>query len=250
MHFFIIGINHKTAPIALREKIAFANETLDKALKDIIKKTQIQQIVILSTCNRTELHCYCEKQHKEKTIDQTKKWITNHLNLKENITNYFYTHENEQAIEHLMSVACGLDSMIIGEPQILGQLKKAHQTAEKNKTTSTELNRLYQNVYTVAKQIRTQTDIGANAVTIAYAAVNLTKHIYSDITTKHTLLIGAGETIELSARHLIEQGITNFTIANRTKERAQQLKQILQQIKKGLTTNILGLFWLFFLGFH
>ncbi|MFT6406915.1 MAG: glutamyl-tRNA reductase [Arenicella sp.] len=220
MHVLSIGLNHTTAPLEVRERAAVAAEHLDDALLDISKHTGIEEATILSTCNRTEVYC----QVPESNIDVVSDWLCDfHQLRKDEVAPFLYTFPGQAAVKHAFRVAAGLDSMVIGEPQILGQMKTAFAKAHKNGNTGKILNRLFQHTFSVAKEIRTSTNIGSHAVSVAYAAVSLSKQIFSDISKQTVLLIGAGETIELTCRHLYAQGVRDIIVANRTVERAESL---------------------------
>ncbi|MFQ3243573.1 MAG: glutamyl-tRNA reductase [Arenicella sp.] len=220
MHVLSIGLNHTTAPVEVRERAAVAAEHLDDALLDISKRTGIEEAAILSTCNRTEVYC----QVPESNIHVVSDWLCDfHQLRKDEVAPFLYTFPDQAAVKHAFRVAAGLDSMVIGEPQILGQMKTAFAKAHKNGNTGKVLNRLFQHTFSVAKEIRTSTNIGSHAVSVAYAAVSLSKQIFSDISKQTVLLIGAGETIELTCRHLYAQGVRNIIVANRTVERAESL---------------------------
>ncbi|MEM7360804.1 MAG: glutamyl-tRNA reductase [Pseudomonadota bacterium] len=220
MHVLSIGLNHTTAPVAVRERAAVAADHLDDALADIAKRPEIEEATILSTCNRTEVYC----QVPDVNIEVVSDWLCDFHELsKEQVTPYLYRFPDQQAVKHAFRVAAGLDSMVIGEPQILGQMKTAFAKAHKNGNTGKVLNRLFQHTFSVAKEIRSSTSIGSHAVSVAYAAVALAKQIFSDISRQTVLLIGAGETIELACRHLHSQGVRNIIVANRTVSRAEGL---------------------------
>jgi glutamyl-tRNA reductase len=220
MHVISIGLNHTTAPVAVRERAAVGAEHLEEALSDIAKQSHISEATILSTCNRTEVYC----QIPDKNIHVISDWLCNFHELKkEDVAPYLYSFPDQQAVKHAFRVASGLDSMVIGEPQILGQMKTAFATAHKNGNTGKVLNRLFQHTFSVAKEVRTSTSIGSHAVSVAYAAVALSKQIFSNIADQTVLLIGAGETMELACRHLHSQGVTDIIVANRTLARAQVL---------------------------
>lgn len=222
MHVLSIGLNHTTAPVEVRERAAVAAEHLDDALLDIAKLPEIEEATILSTCNRTEVYC----QVPDSNIEVVSDWLCNfHQLKKDEVTPFLYSFPDQAAVKHAFRVASGLDSMVIGEPQILGQMKTAFAKAHKNGNTGKILNRLFQHTFSVAKEIRSSTSIGSHAVSVAYAAVALSKQIFSDISKQTVLLIGAGETIELTCRHLYAQGVRNIIIANRTVERAEGLAQ-------------------------
>jgi len=220
MQVLSIGLNHTTAPVEVRERAAVAAEHLDDALKDISKQSAIEEATILSTCNRTEIYCHVPTEK----IETATNWLCDFHELKkQEVTPYLYTRPNEEAVKHAFRVASGLDSLVIGEPQILGQMKTAFAKAHKNGNTGKVLNRLFQNTFSVAKEIRTSTSIGSSAVSVAYAAVTLSKSIFSDISKQTVLLVGAGETIELTCRHLYRQGVRKIIVANRTMSRADGL---------------------------
>lgn len=220
MHVISIGLNHTTAPVAVRERAAVAAEHLEDALVDIAKRTEIGEATILSTCNRTEVYC----QVPAVKIEVVTGWLCDFHNLrKEQVMPYLYAFPDQQAVKHVFRVASGLDSMVVGESQILGQMKTAFAKAHKNGNTGKVLNRLFQHTFSVAKKVRSSTNIGSHAVSVAYAAVALSKQIFSDISAQTVLLIGAGETIELACRHLYGQGVRNIIVANRTVARAETL---------------------------
>jgi len=214
------GINHKTAPVAVREKVAFAPDKLEAALRDLLSVTAVNEAAIVSTCNRTELYCNLPDTDSADVIA----WFRNYHSLSaEELDPYIYTHLDNQAVQHILRVASGLDSLVLGEPQILGQIKDAYHTASQAGTIGQLLNRLFQHTFSVAKEVRTDTAIGSSPVSVAFAAVSLAKQIFSDLSEHTALLIGAGDTIELVARHLNEQGVKHLIVANRTVERAMTL---------------------------
>lgn len=225
MPLFALGLNHKTAPVAVREQVAFSTEQAMAALRDLTNLPAINEAAILSTCNRTEIYCQINDEHEANpAID----WFLQHHHLKGyDPKPYLYTHLDRNSINHLLRVACGLDSMILGEPQILGQLKAAFHMAEAAGTVGQQLGRLFQYAFSVAKQVRTETEIGANPISVAYAAVKLANQIFTDLKQQTALLIGAGETIHLVARHLHSSGIGKIIIANRSLERATELARTL-----------------------
>ena len=220
MRLLAVGINHKTAPIEIRERVAFAPDRLPEALHDLKARSRVEEAAILSTCNRTELVC-CVK---DTTADEVVAWLGDYHHLrKDQVNPYIYLHPEQSAVRHMLRVASGLDSMILGEPQILGQIKSAYATAMQAGTVGTLLGRLFQHTFSVAKQVRTDTAIGSSPVSVAFAAVSLAKQIFDDLPQRTVMLIGAGETIELAARHLHENGIGRIIIANRTVEKAHAL---------------------------
>lgn len=225
MQFLALGINHKTAPVAIRERVAFTPEQLEAACLQLRNHQSIKEVAILSTCNRTEIYTLIEAGNVRPVLD----WLSSfHQVSIEDLARYSYIHEDQAAIAHLMRVASGLDSMVLGEPQILGQLKDSYDLAKKEHLLGSRLELLFQHVFATAKQVRTETGIGTNPVSVAYAAVNLAQRIFADLKTSSALLIGAGETIELVARHLKNAGVAKMVIANRTIERAQTLADEMQ----------------------
>lgn len=223
MNLLVLGINHKTASVALRERVAFGPELAPKALRELMHTQGVNEVVILSTCNRTELYCCLEPDGDNESV---RHWLQHFHRLNEDeLTACLYQHSGEEAVRHLMRVSCGLDSLVLGEPQILGQIKQAYGQSHQVGTLKGVLERLFQKTFSVAKRVRTETEIGASAVSVAFAAVSLAKRIFSDLSRTRVLLVGAGETVELVARHLKEQSVTNMMVANRTLERAQNLAQ-------------------------
>lgn len=222
MTLLALGINHKTAPVALRERVTFTPDTLDEALNSLLAQPMVQGGVVLSTCNRTELYLSVEQQ--ENLQEQLVRWLCDYHQLgEEEVRNSLYWHHGNDAVSHLMRVASGLDSLVLGEPQILGQVKKAFSDSQRGHSLSSELERMFQKSFSVAKRVRTETDIGASAVSVAFAACTLARQIFESLSTVNVLLVGAGETIELVARHLREHNVKKLMIANRTRERAQVL---------------------------
>ncbi len=220
MTLFALGINHNTAPLAIREKLAFAPEKLKPALVELVNNTQIDEAAILSTCNRTEFYCGIQLNHQATILD----WIAKNRQLDlDEFKPYLYTHQEDNSIRHMFRVACGLDSMILGEPQILGQMKIAYQSASEAGTLGKHLGKLFQSTFTTAKKVRTDTSIGSSPVSVAFAAVRLAEQIFDDMREQTALLVGAGETVELTARHLFQKKIGQLIIANRTFDKAQEL---------------------------
>ena len=227
MNLIALGINHNSAAVEVRERVAFAPEQVTEALADCCSAAQLDEAVILSTCNRTEIYAIAPANTvlADKAV-QLIDWMANYHHLSaEELRESAYHHEAEQALTHIVQVAAGLDSMVLGEPQIFGQLKSAYAVASEAGTVSNELARIFQRVFSIAKKVRTDTAIGENPVSVAYAAVDLAGHIFSDLSKCNALLVGAGETIELVTRHLIEAGVSNIVIANRTLGRARELAQ-------------------------
>lgn len=222
MSILAIGVNHTTAAVSIREQVAFQPEDLKAALQSLVQQPGVSESVILSTCNRTELYCYANEQ----SVQAILKWLAAFHNLPEEaIKTHVFSHCNEQAVSHIMAVAAGLDSLVLGEPQILGQVKDAYENAREVGTVGTIFERLFQSTFSAAKAVRTETKIGEHAVSVAYSAVQLAKHIFPSLEQAEVLLVGAGETAELAARHLKEQGVKTIKVANRTVERAQGLAE-------------------------
>ena len=220
MPLLAFGINHKTAPVNVRERVVFNPQDMVGALHQLTSLPQIHEAAILSTCNRTEIVCNLEQSDTAAVVD----WFQHYHRLaREDVEPYIYVHPEQFAVRHLLRVASGLDSLILGEPQILGQMKEAYLTAIQAGTVGTLLGRLFQHTFAVAKQVRTDTAIGSSPVSVAFATVSLAKQIFTDLSKHTVLLIGAGETIELAARHLHEHRIGRMIIANRTVEKAHAL---------------------------
>lgn len=222
MTLLAFGINHKTAPVDIREKVAFAPDKVAAALKDLVSHEPVNEAVILSTCNRTEVYLGLDYPDNDAILN----WFGQYHHLSnDSISPYVYSHVDDDAVQHILRVASGLDSLVLGEPQILGQIKEAYSTAYHSGAIGSQLNRLFQHTFAVAKQVRTDTAIGASPVSVAFAAVTLAKQIFANLSEHTVLLIGAGETIELVARHLRENKVSKLIVANRTVERAQELAQ-------------------------
>jgi len=217
---FTLGINHHSAPLAIRERVAFGADKLGHALGDLTRDRPVREVAILSTCNRTEI--YCSAESPDVVID----WLAHYHQVgREELAPYIYTHNQPEAIRHAFRVASGLDSMVIGEPQILGQMKDAVRAAEENGTLGTQLHKLFQRSFSVAKEVRSTTAIGANIVSMAAAGVHLAERIFESIAGQRILFIGAGEMIELCAAHFCAGQPKQVTIANRTVERARALAE-------------------------
>lgn len=229
MAFNILGINHKTASVALREQVAFADERLHAALLALRQERGVAEAVILSTCNRTEL--YWAGPAADTTLAD---WLKRHHDATTDLSTSLYVHRERHAVEHTFNVAAGLDSMVLGEVQILGQLKEAYRFAQAAGSTGPALNRLFQAAFSAAKRIRSETQIGANAVSLASATVSLARRVYADLSERSALLVGAGEMIALIARHLASAGVRRMVIANRSLPRAQTLAAELKAYAVGL----------------
>jgi glutamyl-tRNA reductase len=214
----ILGINHKTAPVALREKVAFSEDRLGAALLTLRQELGVAEALILSTCNRTEVYWTGTASG-----SQLSQWLERHHGDNLDLAASLYVHQESRAIEHTFSVASGLDSMVLGEVQILGQLKDAYRIAQESGSTGPILNKLFQAAFSAAKRVRTETRIGANAVSLASATVSLARRVYEDLSVHNVLLVGAGDMNALTARHFMSAGIKRMVIANRTLSRAQAL---------------------------
>jgi len=231
MSTFVLGINHNTASVDVRERVAFAPEKMHDALQQACADVGLDEIIIVSTCNRTEL--YCEPGEgkasglpTDEVRSKLQQWLAGYHELKAaQLADCLYCHEETDAVRHAMKVASGLDSMVLGEPQILGQLKSAYAVAREAGTVGNNLSRLFEETFAVAKQVRTDTAIGESPVSVAFAAVTLAEHIFSDLTRVNALMIGAGRTIELVIQHLKRAGVAHMAVANRTLERALELKE-------------------------
>ena len=219
MTFNILGLNHNTASLVIRERLTFSNDEILYALDQINAIESVNEVVILSTCNRSELYLSAD----EKGLAQVESWLIEYKNINEETATHLFTKSNEEAINHISRVACGLDSMILGEPQILGQLKEAFRIAQDAGTIKDKLNPLFAHVFSVAKKIRTNTAIGKSPVSVAYAAVTLANQFFAGFKQHTALLVGAGMSIELTAKHLKNKGIGRLFIANRDFEKAQKL---------------------------
>ncbi len=220
MALVICSISHRNAPIEVREQFALTPQEWPIALRDLASQAGFHEAVILSTCHRTEV--FCDTLHPHKLAA----WLCefHQLNTQAYLP-YLTLYTDSDAVRHVMQTACGLDSMILGEPQILGQIKQAYAQAQQVGTVGKLLNRLFQSVFSVAKTVRSETAIGANSVSVASSAVKLAQHFFTDLSKRSALLIGAGDTIELSVKHLYEQGMRQFTFANRTFAKAQAFTQ-------------------------
>ncbi|MBI5410003.1 MAG: glutamyl-tRNA reductase [Nitrospirae bacterium] len=222
MDILAIGLNHKTAPIEVREKIAFDGPKLEEAINILKGSRVVKESIILSTCNRVEI--YAGVSDPDSGVEGIKGFLSDfHKVQKDLLDKSLYIHKGPEAIRHMYRVASSLDSMVVGEPQILGQLKDAYDAALKNKTTGIILNKLMRKSVSVAKRIRTETKIAESAVSISFAAVELARKIFDDLPTKSFMLIGAGEMAELAARHLINNGVRDVMVTNRTMARAEEL---------------------------
>lgn len=227
MNILAVGVNHKTADVEIREKIAFNKKEFENAVLGIKSLPEINEVVILSTCNRVEIYAVVKDIKKAQTA--IKDFIAVFHGVGRNtLETSFFTYENLNAVRHILRVASSLDSMIIGEPQILGQIKNAFEFALSKKTTGVMLNELFKKALSVAKRVRTETKIAENAVSVSFAAVELAKKIFKDLSTKSVLLLGAGEMAELAAKHLINCGVKDIVFSNRTHEKGCALAEELK----------------------
>lgn len=223
MGIFLVGLSHKTAPVKLREKISFAEEAIPEGLKKL-RAQSIRENIILSTCNRVEILGRCENS--DKGIEGVKNFLaTEHGVALAELEPHLYVREDDEAVRHIFRVASSLDSMMVGEPQILGQFKNAFAVASEAGATGIILNRLIHKAFSVAKRVKTETGIARSAVSISYAAVELARKIFDDLTDKTVMLIGAGEMCELAAKHLMQNGARKMLVTNRTYSRAVELAQ-------------------------
>ena len=242
MTLLALGLNHHTAPVAVRERAAIADERLDEALRALRGLDAVNEAAIVSTCNRTELYCGTRSADPAPILGWMREWMRlDAATLERGVASlgpgapparggaseaaWLFGHADLDAVVHLMRVASGLDSMVLGEPQILGQIKRAYRDATEAGTVGAELSPLFQTAFSVAKQVRTETEIGTNPVSVAFAAVSLARQIFADFGRHTALLVGAGETVQLAARHLKRAGIGRLLIANRTLERASSLAE-------------------------
>ena len=222
MNIVVVGLSHKTAPVELREKVAFAPTAMEQPLQALMALPGVVEGLIVSTCNRVELYASCRDC--EDGIIQLRRFLARQHGLpSEELEPHLYHFQGEEAVRHVFRVASSLDSMIIGESQILGQIKSAYGYATEYKTAGLILNRFLHKAFSVAKRVRTETDVASNAVSISFAAVELARKIFGSLQDKSVLLIGAGEMCELAARHFLSAGVASVMVANRTFERAVKL---------------------------
>ena len=225
MAFITLGLSHHSAPVEARERLAFTDAELPAALARLRAIVGVEEAAILSTCNRTEILAVAEPD----LAPQLVRWWQRELNAPAGLIEQFvYTHRDQSAVLHSLRVASGLDSMVVGEPQILGQMKDSFALATQERSLGPVLSRLFQHAFAVAKLVRSRTQVGAHPVSVAYAAVQMSRQIFSDLGQQTALLIGAGDTIQLIARHLRGQGIGRIVVANRSLERASILAREIQ----------------------
>ena len=222
----MVGVNHKTTPVEIREKLVFTSDKIEDSLDHLRRAPEIIEHIIISTCNRVEI--YARVGEIEAGIKRLKEFIAgfHHLNTDE-LEHYFYSYQNNQTVEHLFRVSSSLDSMVVGEPQILGQVKEAYSHARNLRSTGAVLNQLFEKAFNVAKRVREETGIAENAVSISYAAVELARKIFDHLENHTIMLIGTGEMAELAAKHLISYGVKTIYVVSRSHDRAVNLAKIL-----------------------
>lgn len=224
MNIIIVGLSHKTAPVEIREKVAFAPTAMAAPLQQMLALPAISEAVIVSTCNRVEL--YAVSRNADSAVVELKQFLADFHKLPlSELDEHLYTFEGQAAVRHVMRVSASLDSMIIGEPQILGQIKTAYGYASEQKSSGLILNRFLHKAFSVAKRVRTETEIASNAVSVSFAAVELARKIFDTLEDKVVMLIGAGEMCELAAKHFMNNGISKVLVTNRTFARAEKLAE-------------------------
>jgi len=219
MRLQILGLNHNTAPVEIREQVVFAGDEVSRAVARLTEIDGVEEAVLLSTCNRTEFYVITSDGGR----DRLESWLRGERNLDPGFGESLFTFDADEAIRHIFRVACGLDSMVLGEPQILGQLKDAYRDAQQSGTVGKQLSRLFQHTFSVAKKVRTDTEIGANPVSVASAAVSLAQQFFAGFGQHTALLVGAGVTVELLAKHLTGKGLGRLFVANRDVDKARHL---------------------------
>jgi glutamyl-tRNA reductase len=233
MHILVVGINYKTAPVEIRERLTFNPNELGEAMNRLQTKKSILENIIISTCNRTEVYAVVDQLHTGRYY--MKEFLSEWFEMEQDeFVPYLFIYEHEGAINHLFNVACGLNSMVLGETQILGQVRTSFLLGQEEKTTGTVFNQLFKQAITLAKRAHSETDIGANAVSISYAAVELAKKIFGNLENKHVLILGAGKMGELAIQNLHSNGVSKVTVINRTYEKAQNLANRFNGIAKTL----------------
>ncbi|MBL8148335.1 MAG: glutamyl-tRNA reductase [Blastocatellia bacterium] len=222
MGIILVGLNHRTAPVEVRERLAFGEQTLEPALRGLVDNQNISEAVIVSTCNRVEIVAATPAPSPD-AVDRVFSFISDFHRLGKVPEKHLYAHIDQTAVRHLFRVASSLDSMVVGEPQILGQVKTAYTRAVEVGTVGKVLNQLMTRAFTVAKRVRTETEIGSNVTSISSVAVDLARKVFDQLKDKCVMLVGAGEMVESAAKHLMSEGVKNFLICNRTPERAKEL---------------------------
>jgi glutamyl-tRNA reductase len=224
MHILVIGLNYKTAPVEIRERFAFRDEDKSEAILTLRRTKSIQECVIVGTCNRTEIYAIVDQLHTGRHYVKT--FLSEWFQIdREEFIDYLYVKENDEAVSHLFRVVCGLDSMVLGETQILGQVRDAFIKSQELKTTGTVFNMLFKQAITIAKRAHSETEIGKNAVSVSYAAIELGKRIFGYFHKKTVLILGAGKMSELTAKHLHTNGVESVIVVNRTYEKAKVLAE-------------------------
>ncbi len=222
MNILVVGLSHKTAPVEIREKVAFAPTEMEAPLQQMLALPSVSEAVIVSTCNRVEL--YATSRNVDAAITELKQFLAAYHQLRlSDLEQHLYSYEGAEAIRHVLRVSASLDSMVIGEPQILGQIKTAYGYACEYKTAGLILNRFLHKAFSVAKRVRTETAIASSAVSVSFAAVELARKIFDTLEDKTVMLIGAGEMCELAARHFVNNGVAKVLVTNRTFSRAEKL---------------------------
>ncbi len=224
MHIVVVGLSHKTAPVELREKLSFDEDSLEDALHHLTAYKHLNEGVILSTCNRTEVYAVCDDI--KMGTEDVRQFLVDFCGLKvSKLSKHLYYHDSVEAAHHLYRVVSSLDSMVVGEAQVLGQVKNSYSHAFEAGVTNVVFNRLFRDALKVGKKVRTETDIGESAVSISYAAVELAKKVFEDLEGRTVMVLGAGEMSELTAMHLVESGAKSVLVSNRTYERAVELAE-------------------------
>jgi glutamyl-tRNA reductase len=233
MHILVIGLNYKTAPVEIRERLTFNPSQLGDAMNTLKGKKSVLENVIVSTCNRTEIYAVVDQLHTGRYY--IKEFLSEWFSIEQSeFSPYLFIYEHDGAMEHLFSVTCGLNSMVLGETQILGQVRTSFLLAQENATVGTVFNQLFKQAITLAKRAHSETDIGANAVSVSYAAVELAKKIFGSLNKKHVLILGAGKMGELAIQHLHANGASKVTVINRTFEKAKNLAERFEGEAKSL----------------
>jgi glutamyl-tRNA reductase len=227
MPFIVLGLSHHSSPVTVRERFAFAEASIPAALQKLRESGIVQEAVILSTCNRVEIYAATELPP-GRAMPQLRQFLLDHHQYTDPIDAELYFQSEPESLEHLFKVACGLDSMVLGETEILGQLKKAYETALQNKHTGRHLNKAFQKAFNVAKQIRTETNIQRGSISVGSVAVELAQKIFSSLDKHQVMIIGAGETSEKTARSLLSRGAHSIIVSNRSHDRAVALAQELE----------------------
>jgi len=225
MDILVVGLNHRTSPVELRERVAFTQEEALLAYEKLLDYRTVREVMLLSTCNRVEIYSWANEggeEHILATLQELKGVARDEL------LPSIYTYHGREAVKHVFRVAASLDSMVLGEPQIVGQVKEAFEAALASEATGMILNQLMKKALSVSKRIRTETGVGESAVSVSYAAVELAKKIFGDLEKKKAMLVGAGEMAELAAQHLVTQGVAQLVVVNRTFSRAQELAERLK----------------------